>query len=95
MATQTNYRERLIDEELAMTKRDLKTEIKRSLSLLRLLRDEVRAKMLLAGEDAKAEWAALEPKITEVELAAEEATEASAAALRHVVAKLAAIVALK
>jgi hypothetical protein len=65
---------------------DLKAELKKSLELLRTIRDEVRVKLHLAGMEAKEEaWKKLEPRIDAVERMAHEASEASRAAVADVV----------
>lgn len=56
---------------------DLKSEMKKGVDLLRTLRDEVKVKLHLAGMDAKDQWARLEPELSKVERAAEQATESS------------------
>ena len=56
---------------------DLKAEMKRGVDLLRTLRDEIKVKLHLAGMDAKDQWAKLEPELSKVERAADQATEAS------------------
>ena len=44
---------------------------------MRTLRDEVKVKLHLAGMDAKDQWAKLEPELSKVERAADQATESS------------------
>ena len=56
---------------------DLKAEMKRGVDLLRTLRDEIKVKLHLAGMDVKDQWAKLEPELSKVERAAEQATESS------------------
>jgi len=56
---------------------DLKAEMKKSIEILRTLRDEVRVQVHLGGMDAKKRWDALEPQLRAVEHAAQEATDAS------------------
>jgi lipid II:glycine glycyltransferase (peptidoglycan interpeptide bridge formation enzyme) len=56
---------------------DLKAEMKKGVDLLKTLRDEVKVKLHLAGMDAKDQWAKLEPELSKVERAADQATEAS------------------
>jgi lipid II:glycine glycyltransferase (peptidoglycan interpeptide bridge formation enzyme) len=56
---------------------DLKNEMKKGVDLLRTLRDEIKVKVHLAGMDAKDQWAKLEPELSKVERAAEQATESS------------------
>ena len=65
---------------------DLKTEFKKSLTLLKTLRDEVRLKIHLAGLDDKDRWSKLEPKLeTAVGKAAGEVTDASRAVVDEAV----------
>ena len=56
---------------------DLKQELKKGTDLLRTLRDEIKLKVHLGGMDAKDQWAKLEPELSKVERAAEQATESS------------------
>ncbi|HSP19968.1 MAG TPA: hypothetical protein VLQ79_10650 [Myxococcaceae bacterium] len=56
---------------------DLKAEMKKGVDLLKTLRDEVKVKLHLAGMDVKDQWAKLEPELSKVERAAEQATESS------------------
>jgi hypothetical protein len=70
------------------TNTDLKTELKKSLELLRALRDEVRLQLHLGGMEARHRWDELEPRLASVEQAAQEATEASRAAVREAIAAL-------
>jgi hypothetical protein len=56
---------------------DLKAEMKRGVDLLKTLRDEIKVKLHLAGMDARDQWAKLEPELSKVERAAEQATESS------------------
>jgi hypothetical protein len=60
---------------------DLKEELKKSLALLRTIRDEVRVKLHLAGMEAKEAWKKLEPRVDAVERVAHDASEASRAAV--------------
>jgi hypothetical protein len=71
-----------------MTTPDLKAEMKKSLELLRTLRDEVRVQMHLGGLEAKRRWNELEPRLEQVEQAAREMTEASRAAVGDAVKSL-------
>jgi len=73
------------------TKHDLATDIRTSRDAIRTLRDEIRLKLHLAGMDAKDAWAALEPKLAEVEHAAEDVSETTRRALRDVLARLRAL----
>jgi hypothetical protein len=59
------------------TTAELRAEVKKGLERLQALRDELRVQSHLAGMDAKKRWDELEPKLADVERAAEEATEAS------------------
>ena len=70
---------------MSQTTEELKNELRKSLSLLRTLRDEVRVSLHLAGMEAKDQWAKLEPRVNEVERAAHEASEASRAAIAETV----------
>lgn len=81
-------RERGVDAAMDKTKAELKAEIDKSKALLSELRSEVREKLLLRGEELKAEWKKIEVELQSVERAAERATNASRDALRHAVAKL-------
>ncbi len=56
---------------------DLKAEMKRGVDLLKTLRDEIKVKLHLAGMDVRDQWAKLEPELSKVERAAEQATESS------------------
>jgi hypothetical protein len=67
---------------------DLKTELKKSLELLRTLRDEVRVQLHLGGMDARRRWDEIEPRLASVEQAAKDATESSRAAVGEVIAAL-------
>jgi hypothetical protein len=68
---------------------DLKSDMKKSLDELKMMRDEVRVQLHLAGMDAKARWAVLEEELFEAEKAAESAmSEAAQKALAKSIAKL-------
>ena len=56
---------------------DLKAEMKRGVDLLKTLRDEIKVKLHLAGMDVRDQWAKLEPELSKVERAAEQATASS------------------
>jgi len=56
---------------------DLRAEMKKGVDLLKTLRDEVKVKLHLAGMDVKDQWAKLEPELSKVERAADQATESS------------------
>ncbi len=70
---------------------DLKSEMKKGLDLLRTLRDEVKVKLHLAGMEAKDQWAKLEPELSKVERAADQATESSKKLLDETLKRLKAI----
>ncbi len=71
----------------AMT--ELKKELNTSLTVLQKLRDEVGAKLHLAGIDAKASWKELEVQILAAEKsAATAATEATRSAVNETIKKL-------
>ncbi|MGZ3479626.1 MAG: hypothetical protein ACXWK8_01940 [Myxococcaceae bacterium] len=70
---------------------DLKSELKKGVDLLRTLRDEVKVKLHLAGMDAKDQWAKLEPELSKVERAADQATESSKKLLDETLKRLKAI----
>lgn len=77
---------------MSQTADELKSEVKKSISLLYTLRDEVKVKLHLAGMDAKDEWRKLEPQIAKLEAgvdrAAEDASDATRAAVDDVVKRL-------
>jgi hypothetical protein len=73
---------------MSQTTDDLKEELKKSLVLLRTIRDEVRVKLHLAGMEAKEAWNKLEPHLDAVERMAHDATEASRAAVADAVKRL-------
>lgn len=66
---------------MSQTTTELKLEFQKTLGLLRTLRDEVRVNLHLAGLDARDEWSKIEPRIIEIERAAEDATEATRSVL--------------
>jgi predicted nucleic acid-binding Zn-ribbon protein len=70
------------------TTNDLKTELKKGLSQLQTLRDEVRVKLHLANMDLKDQWNKLEPHLADVEKKAADATEASRSLINEAVKKL-------
>ena len=76
---------------MSHTTEELKSEIQKSLGLMRTLRDEVRVKLHLAGLDAKDEWKKLEPQLEHIEHVAVELTEATRAAAADAGKKLNAI----
>jgi hypothetical protein len=78
---------------MSKTTDDLKTEIKKTMSLLLTLRDEARVKIHLAGMDVKAAWKSIEPKIEEAEKIAEDASEATLKTITGTAKKLEKLVA--
>jgi hypothetical protein len=66
---------------MSQTTTELKAEFRKSVALLRTLRDEVRVKLHLANMEAKEGWKKLEPRLDAVERAAHDASEASRAAI--------------
>lgn len=64
-------------------KDDLKREFESDLAQLQTLRDEIRVRVHLAGMEMKDQWRKLEPRLSEIEQAAEKATEAT----RHAAAE--------
>ncbi|MGZ6079155.1 MAG: hypothetical protein ACXWK6_15295 [Myxococcaceae bacterium] len=70
---------------------DLKAEMKKGVDLLKTLRDEVKVKLHLAGMDVKDQWAKLEPELSKVERAADQATESSKKLLDETLKRLKAI----
>ncbi len=70
---------------------DLKSELKKGVDLLKTLRDEVKVKLHLAGMEAKDQWAKLEPELSKVERAADQATESSKKLLDETLKRLKAI----
>jgi len=73
---------------MSNTTNELKNELKKSLGLMRTLRDEVRVKLHLGGMDIKEQWKKLEPHLDEVEKKAEDLTEASRVAVSEAVKRL-------
>jgi hypothetical protein len=59
------------------TTNELKMELKKSLSDMQRLKDEVRVRLHLANMDLKDQWNKLEPYLADVEQKAAEASEAS------------------
>jgi hypothetical protein len=70
------------------TTSDLKNEMKKSLELLRTLRDEVRVQLHLGGMEARRRWEQLEPRLEQVEQAAKDVSDASRAAVGEAVKTL-------
>jgi len=66
----------------------LKEELKKNLTRLQTLRDEVRVRLHLAGMELKDQWKKLEPSLEEVEKKAGELSEASRAAMADAVKRL-------
>lgn len=60
---------------------DLQKQVDNNLQKLRTIRDEVRLHAHLFNMELKDAWQELEPKLTQAELKAKKATEATAAAL--------------
>jgi molecular chaperone GrpE (heat shock protein) len=83
-----------MDREYAPTmKNDIATELKNELKgrvqELQALRDEIRVQLHLAGMDAKARWAEIEPQVEHLEkAAANTVTEATRAALTETIKRL-------
>ncbi len=73
---------------MSQTTEELKNELRRSVSLLHSLRDEIRVSLHLAGMEAKDQWAKLEPRLNEVERAAHDVSETSRTAVADTVAHL-------
>ena len=71
------------------TANELKNELKKSLSQLQTLRDEVRVRLHLASMDLKDQWSKqLEPHLAEVEKKAADISEASRSLIDEAVKKL-------
>lgn len=60
---------------IKQTTTELKQEFKRSLDLLRTLRDEVRLSLHLGGMEAKDQWEKLETRLEAIEQGAHNASE--------------------
>ena len=71
---------------------ELKTELTKTVNLLRTLRDETKVKIHLAGMDLKSAWNELQPKLQDARLdaerAAEHASEATLEAVKATAKKL-------
>ena len=68
---------------------DVKNEVSKGIEKLTMLRDEVKLHIHLASLDAKQEWNdKLEPRINEVSTSAQNATDASKAAVHDLVTKV-------
>ena len=70
---------------MSQTTKELKSEVKKSISLLYTLRDEVKVKLHLAGMDAKDEWRKLEPQIAKLEAGVDQAAEEMSGATQEAV----------
>jgi hypothetical protein len=70
------------------TGNELKSELKKGLSQLQTLRDEVRVRLHLANMDLKDQWNKLEPHLLDVEKKAADASEASRTMLHDALKKL-------
>jgi hypothetical protein len=73
---------------MSPTTNELKEELKKNLTRLQTLRDEVRVRLHLAGLELKEQWNKFEPSLEEVEKKATELSEASRAALADAVQRL-------
>lgn len=73
---------------MSHTTTELKNEFTKSLGLMRTLRDEIRVKLHLASMDAKDQWNELEPRLADIERAADKFTAATEVAVRDAVASL-------
>jgi len=68
---------------------ELKNELKKGLSQLQTLRDEVRVRLHLASMDLKDQWnKQLEPHLADVEKKASDVSEASRSLINEAVKKL-------
>ena len=74
------------------TSDEIRTELEKTVGLLKTLRDEARVRVHLAGMDVKTAWNELQPKLDEAERltarAAETATEATLTTVRETAHKL-------
>jgi len=70
---------------MSETGKDLKTELQKSVELLKTLGEKARATIQVAGKDAKDGWSKVEPHLAEVERAAREATRGATAASKTAV----------
>ena len=70
------------------TASELKNELKKGLSHLQTLRDEVLVRLHLASMDLKDQWNKLEPHLADVEKKAVDASEASRTLIHDAVKKL-------
>jgi hypothetical protein len=67
---------------------ELKTELKKGLGRLQALREEVRVKIHLASLSLKDQWNKMEPRLEEVERAAQDISETSRTALTDALKRL-------
>ncbi|HMI82978.1 MAG TPA: hypothetical protein VK550_02735 [Polyangiaceae bacterium] len=67
---------------------ELKNEVKKGLSRLQTLRDEVRVRLHLASMELKDQWNKLEPHLLDVEKKATDASDASRTLITEAVKKL-------
>ncbi|HEY3595538.1 MAG TPA: hypothetical protein VGL13_16735 [Polyangiaceae bacterium] len=67
---------------------ELKAELKKGLGRLQSLRDEVRVKINLASLTLKDQWKKMEPRLEEVERAAQDISETSRTALTDALKRL-------
>jgi predicted nucleic acid-binding Zn-ribbon protein len=70
------------------TTNDLKNELKKGLSQMQTLRDEVRVRLHLANMELKDQWNKLEPHLADVEKKAADVSEASKQMISDAVKKL-------
>ena len=56
---------------------DLKKELHKTADLLKTMRDEIRVKMHLAGQEAKDRWQKIEPEIDKVGLEIQKTSKAA------------------
>ena len=71
-----------------MATKDIRSEMKETITQLQLLRDEAKVKIHLAGMDAKDAWDRLQPKLQEAERSAEHATTAALETVQQTAKKL-------
>ncbi len=67
---------------------ELKTEVKKGLGRLQTLRDEVKVRIHLASMSLKDQWKKMEPRLEEVEKAAQDISETSRTALADALKRL-------
>jgi hypothetical protein len=73
---------------MSQTTTELKSEFKKSIDLMCTLGDEIRVKLHLAGMDARDQWNELEPRLAEIERAADKFSAATEVAVRDAIASL-------